>query len=193
MMKRISLLAATALMATPAFAAEHEYEAEPPWYSMDNTYSVVMIAFIVFVAIVIYFGVPKIVTKMLDERAEGIKAEIDEARALREEAQTILASFERKHKEVAGQVEGIIKHAKTEAEIAAEAAKADLEASIVRRIAAAEEQIKSAEEATVREIKDKAVAISVAAAKDVIAAKMSAKEAGTLIDDAIKEVGAKLH
>ncbi len=186
MLKRISL-ALPALMATPAFAAEEK------WYSMDNTHFVTMIGFVVFLAVLIYYRVPGIVTKLLDERAESIKSEIDEARKLREEAQSILASFERKHKEVATQAEEIIKHAKEEATIAAEAAKADLKDSIERRILAAEEQIKSAEEAAVREIKDRAIAISVDAAREVIAAKMTAKEAGALIDDAIKVVGDKLH
>ncbi len=190
MLKRIPLLALSVL-ATPVFA--QEAEVEPPFYSMDNTYSVVFIAFVIFVGVVIYYKVPGMATKLLDKRADDIRSEIEEARGLREEAQTILASFERKHKEVAGHVEDIIAHAKTEATIAADAAKADLQASIERRLLAAEEQIKSAEDAAVRDIKDKAVTIAVAAASDVISAGMSAKEAGSLIDSAITEVGAKLH
>jgi len=185
-MKRIALLAS--MMATPAFAA-----GDYAWYSLNDTNFVVLIAFTGFIGVLIYFGVPKLLTKMLDDRAEGIKSEIDEARALREEAQTILASFERKHKEVEGQVEGIIAHAKTEAQIAADAAKADLKDSIARRLQAAVDQIASAEEAAVREVKDKAVIIAIAAAGEVIAANMSAKDAGGLIDDAIKVVGDKLH
>jgi len=185
-MKRIALLAS--MMATPAFAA-----GDYAWYSLNDTNFVVLIAFTGFIGVLIYFGVPKLLAKMLDDRAEGIKSEIDEARALREEAQTILASFERKHKEVEGQVEGIIEHAKTEAQIAADAAKADLKDSIARRLQAAIDQIASAEEAAVREVKDKAVNIAIAAAGEVIAANMSAKDAGGLIDDAIKVVGDKLH
>lgn len=187
-MKRISLLAAT-LMATPAFASGGDYA----WYSLNDTSFVVLIAFVIFVGVILYYGVPKLVTGMLDTRADGIKSEIDEARALREEAQTILASFERKHKEVEGQVAGIIEHAKVEAQIAADAAKQDLKDSIVRRLQAAVDQVKSAEEAAVREVKDKAVTIAIAAAGEVIAAKMTAADAGDLIDHAITEVSEKLH
>ena len=186
-MKRISLLAS--LMATPAFAAGGDYA----WYSLNDTNFVVLIAFVIFLGVLVYFGVPKLITKMLDERADGIKSEIDEARALREEAQTILASFERKHKEVEGQAANIIEHARTEAKTAAEAAKADLKDSIARRLQAAVDQITSAEEAAVREVKDKAVNIAIAAAGEVIAANMSAKDSGALIDDAIKVAGEKLH
>ena len=186
-MKHISLLALT-LMASPAFAA-----GEYAWYSLNNTDFVVLIAFIVFILVLIYFKVPKTIGGLLDNRAATIKAEIDEARALREEAQTILASFERKHKEVEGHVAGIIEHAKKESELAAEAAKQELKDTIARRLQAAEDQIQSAEDSAVREVKDKAVAVAIAAARDVIAKGMSAGDAGDLIDKAIDEVGAKLH
>ena len=187
-MKQISLLGLL-VIANPAFAAGGDY----PWYSLNDTNFVVLIAFIAFILTLIYFKVPKIVGGLLDNRAATIKAEIDEARALREEAQTILASFERKHKEVEGHVAGIIEHAKKESELAAEAAKQDLKDSIARRLQAAEEQIKSAEDSAVREVKDKAVIVAVAAARDVISKGMSAGDAGNLIDKAIDEVGAKLH
>ncbi len=188
MKNRISLFIAANLGATPAFAS-----GDFAWYDLNNTSTVVLIAFVIFIIVLIYFKVPGIIGKLLDDRAEGIKSELDEARALREEAQTILASFERKHKEVESQVEGIIAHAKSEAEIAAEAAKADLKASIARRLRAAKDQIKSAEIAAVREVKDKAVNVAIAAARDVIADKMSATDASGLIKDAITEVGEKLH
>ncbi len=187
-MMRLLFILAT-LIASPALAAGGDY----PWYSLNDTNFVVLIAFLLFVGALIYFKVPKIVGGLLDQRAATIKAEIDEARALREEAQTLLAGFERKHKEVETHVSGIIEHAKKEAELAAEAAKEDLKASIARRLAAAEDQIKSAEEAAIRDVKDKAVNVAIAAAGDVIAKSMSASDAGGLIDDSIKEVGAKLH
>lgn len=186
-MKQISLIGLM-LTASPAFAA-----GDYAWYSMNNTNFVVTVSFIAFILALIYFKVPKIVGGLLDTRAATIKAEIDEARALREEAQTILASFERKHKEVEGHVEGIIEHAKKESELAAEAAKQDLKDSIARRLQAAEDQIASAELSAVREVKDKAVSVAIAAARDVIEKGMSASDAGSLIDNAIEEVGAKLH
>ncbi len=77
-------------------------------------------------------GVPKLLGSQLDKRAEGIKADLDEARALREEAQTVLASYERKQKDVAEQAERIVAHAKEEAATAAELAKQDLKDSIAR-------------------------------------------------------------
>lgn len=160
---------------------------------LNNTDYVVAIAFVIFVGIVLYFGVPKMIGKMLDDRAAKISADIDEARALREEAQSLLASYERKQEEVKGQAERIVTQAREEAQQAAEDAKADLARSIERRLQAAEDQIASAEAKASNEVRDQAVSVAIAAARQVVGKKLSTKDAGSLIDDAIKEVGTKLH
>ena len=187
-MKKLSTLTLAALAgATPAFAASG------PFFSLGNTDFVVTIAFVIFIGVLVYLKVPGMVGGMLDKRAEGIQAELDEARALREEAQTILAGYERKQKEVAEQAELIVANAKSEAELAATQAKEDIKTSIARRLQAAEDQISSAQASAVKEVRDSAVSVAVAAASDVIAKGMSAKDAGGLIDAAIADVGEKLH
>ena len=130
---------------------------------------------------------------VLDSRAERIKGELEEARRLREEAQTLLASYEKKQKEVEGQAEMIVANAKIEAEKAAEKAKDDLKLSIARRLKAADDQIASAEASAVKEVRDRAIAVATQAASAVIAEKMSAQSGDSLIDASIKEVGEKLH
>lgn len=158
-----------------------------------NTDIVVGIGFVIFVGVLIYFGVPGMITGKLDERAEKIKSDIAEARELREEAQQILASYERKQKEVEELSAQIVAKARDDAQAAAETAKIELQQSIERRLAGAQDQIASAESAAMREVKDKAVAVAVAAARDVIAQKMDAARANSLIDASIDEVGRKLH
>ncbi len=186
-MKNIALLSGVAMLgASPAFAAA-------TGLTLNNTNFVVSIAFVLFIGLLLYLKVPKMIAKMLDDRAAGIRTEIDEARALQEEAKTILATYERQRKEVVAQSASIVASAKAEAEAAAEQAKADLKETIARRLLAAEDQIKSAQDAAVREVKDKAVSVAIAAASDVINKGMAAKEANALIDAAIKDVGAKLH
>lgn len=175
------------------FAASPALAASGPFFSLNNTNFVVLLAFILFVAVLFYFKVPGMIGGALDKRAEGIKSELDEAKALREEAQTILASYERKQQEVAEQSERIIAHAKEEAQNAATQAKEDLAASIARRLAAAEDQIASAEAAAVKEVRDTAVTVAVAAAGDVIAKGMTAAKGNTLIDNAIAGLEGKLH
>ncbi|WP_380056715.1 F0F1 ATP synthase subunit B [Falsihalocynthiibacter sp. SS001] len=184
-MKNLTFLLAFA--ATPAMAASG------PFLSLSNTDFVVLLAFILFVAVLLRFNVPAILNRQLDARAEGIQNDLDEARALREEAKTVLAEYERKQKEVQTQAEGIVAAAKEEARAAAELAKADLQKSIERRIAGAQDQIASAEAAAVKEVRDTAITVAIGAARDVIAANTSAADGNKLIDDSIKEVGAKLH
>lgn len=185
-MRKFAILPAL-LAAGPAFAASG------PFISLNNTNFVVLLAFLVFLGILVYFKVPGMLGGLLDKRAEGIQSELDEARALREEAQTLLASYERKMKEVRDQADRIVAHAKEEADVAAEQAKLDLQASLARRLAAAEDQIASAEASAVKEVRDQAIAVAVGAASDVIAAKMTATEGNKLIDASIAEVEAKLH
>ncbi|NSX53483.1 F0F1 ATP synthase subunit B [Parasulfitobacter algicola] len=185
-MKRLSLIFIA--LGSPALAAT-----DKPFFSLANTDFVVFISFLIFIGILVYFKVPGIIAGLLDKRAEGIRSELDEAKALREEAQTILASYERKQKEVQEQSERIVAQAKEDAELAAEQAKADLEKTIARRLQSAEEQIESAQDAAIKEVRNSAIAVSVEAAKGVIAKQISAAKANNLIDDAIETVDAKLH
>ncbi|MGX9355240.1 F0F1 ATP synthase subunit B [Roseobacteraceae bacterium S113] len=186
---RVALSLPLILAAAPALAAGKD----KPFVSLANTDFVVLIGFLVFVGIVFYFKVPAMLGGMLDKRAEGIRDEIDEARAIREDAQSLLASYERKQLEVQEQADKIVTAAKSEAAAAAEKAKEDLKASIARRLAAAEDQLASAEASAVKEVRDQAAAIAVAAAQEVVAGQMTAKDGSAMIDDAIKQVGAQLH
>ena len=109
---------------------------------------------------------------MLDDRSKGIQSELDEARSLREEAQSLLASYERKQQEISEQSERIISNAKDEAAAAAEQAKKDLSVSIERRIAAANDQISSAQAAAIREVRNKAITIAISAVEEVISSNI---------------------
>lgn len=182
-----------AFAALPARAAEEGYTPGYDFTSLFNTDFVVLIGFLLFLAILFYFNVPSMIGGMLDKRAEAIRSELDEARALREEAQTLLASFERKQREVAEQSERIVAQARADAEAAAETAKDDLERSIERRLAAAEDQISSAEAKAVRAVRDRAVEVAVGAAGELIAARMGAADADALIDSSIDTVKARLN
>ncbi len=184
-MKKLTVL--FALATTPAFANEG------PFFSLQNPEFVVLIGFLLFVALLTYLKVPGMINGALDKRAEGIQAELDEAKALREEAQTILATYERKQREVREQADRIVEAARVDANKAADEAKDALKSSIARRLAAAEDQISSAQASAVKEVRDSAILVAIGAAQDVIAKKMSAADGNALIDAAIKDVGSKLH
>lgn len=187
-MKKIAAIAAlAALIAGPAAAATG------PFFSLRNTDFIVTISFIVFVLVLVYFKVPQLLGGLLDKRAEGIRSDLDEAKRLREEAQEIYASYERRQREVATQAEQIVANARREAEAQANKAKDDLKASIERRLKAAQEQIASAEGDAVRAVRDRAVQTAVAAASELLAQQVSAGQRSAGIDDAIEDVARRLN
>ena len=158
-----------------------------------DTNIVVSIAFVAFVILLAYFGVHRMLFRMLDDRAAKIRDEIDEARRLREEAQSMLASYERRQREVEDQAEAIVRKAHQEAEEAAEQAKAEIAASVERRLKAAEEQIAQAEQGAVRAVRNRAVQVAVSAAEDMLRARMDDDRAAAMVDSAIETVGQRLN
>ncbi len=187
MTKFAAIAASAALIAGPAAAADG------PFFSLRNTDFIVTISFIVFVLVLVYFKVPKLLGGLLDKRADGIRSDLDEAKRLREEAQEIYASYERRQREVATQAEQIVANARREAEAQANKAKDDLKASIERRLKSAQEQITSAEGDAVRAVRDRAVQTAVAAASELLSAQVGAGQRSAGIDEAIDDVARRLN
>jgi F-type H+-transporting ATPase subunit b len=191
-MRTLSYASLAALLAGPALAAgKSPFSAE--FYSLKNTDFVVLLAFLLFIGVLLYLKVPSKLGGLLDKRADDIRAELDEARKLREEAQSVLASYERKAREVEDQAKQIVEHAKTEARAAADQAKVDIENSIARRLQAAEDRIASAEAGALRDVKDRAAEVAVAVAAEMMSSQMTGDQNDSLIDEAIRTVDAKLH
>ncbi len=192
-MKRFATAGGLAATLTLGTAAQPALAAGDVFFSLSNTDFVVLLAFILFIAVLIYYKVPLKVGGMLDKRSQGIASEIEEAKKLQEDARKLLADYERKQREVQEQADRIVAHAKDEAQVAADQAQEDLKKSIERRMAAAEDQIASAQAQAVRDVRDKAVVVAIAAARDIIARQMTAADGDRLIDDGISQVDAKLH
>lgn len=153
----------------------------------------VMIAFILFMGAAAYFGVFKTVLGMLDEKTAAISKELDDARELKEEAKTLLASYQRKHEEAEGEAREIVAQATREAESLAKDAAIALEEQIVRRTAMAEQKIASAEAQAINEVRGVAADVAVAAASEVIASQVKGAKADALISQGISELKDKLH
>src|SRR5689334_25127972 len=128
----------------------------------------VALSFVVFVALTLYYGVPAIVTKSLDDRADSIRKELDEARQLREEAQALLSDYQRKAREAVKEAESIIEQAKIEAEALAADARKSLTESLERRSKIAEEKIAHAEAQALSEVRSTAVDTALAAAHEIL-------------------------
>jgi len=92
----------------------------------------VALAFVLFVGLLGYLGVHRVITKSLDDRAARIKAELDEARKLKDEAAELLAEYQRKRQAAEGEAQDIISGAKAEAERMAAEAKVRIEDFVAR-------------------------------------------------------------
>jgi F-type H+-transporting ATPase subunit b len=152
----------------------------------------VAVAFVIVVVGCGYKFAPAI-TKALDDRAARIKAELDEAQRLREDAQKTLAEYQRKQRDALKEAEAIIAQAKNEAERIGKQAAADLEAAIERRTRQAEEKIAQEQQKALAEVRVAAVDIAVAAARQIIAQQLDAQAGGALIDQAITALPQQLH
>lgn len=153
----------------------------------------VLVSFSLFVGMILYFGVPAMITGALDKRADDIKNELDEARKLREEAQQVLASYQRKQRDAEKEAEAIVEQAQAEAERLAVETQAILTEQVERRTQQAEEKIGRAETQALEEVRAIAADVAVSAARRIIEEKLDGDKATQLIDKSIAEVKAKLH
>lgn len=153
----------------------------------------VYIALLAFFLIVMYFKVPATIASSLDQRAVDIKTELDEARRLKEEAQTLLAEYQRKRNEADAEAEEIVSQAKREAEVYAEETRAALAETLERRTKLAEDKIARAEEQASAEVKSVAVNVAVAAAESLMRDKVSGAKGGDLISAGIDELKTRLN
>ncbi len=176
--------AAQALAAEAAGGhAEAFYEAPEFW---------VMVAFVIIVAAA-GKAVFTIATKALDERAQGISNQIEQATKLREDAQDLLASYERQHRDALKEAEEIVTRARAEAErLSAQAAEA-LKKALKRREQMAMERIAQAEANALGEVRSLTVDVAIEAARRVLADKVTGKKADALVEASIKELVDKLH
>ncbi|MDB5405312.1 MAG: atpF [Rhodospirillales bacterium] len=133
------------------------------------------------------------IAKSLDDRAQRIKLELDEARRLREDAERTLAEYQRKQRDALKEAEDIVAHAKAEAERIGRQAAIDLEAMLERRIKQAEEKIAQEEAKAVADVRNTAIDIAIAAARQIIVEQLDAKTGGALIDGAIAALPQQLH
>jgi F-type H+-transporting ATPase subunit b len=151
------------------------------------------IALLILVGIMLYIKVPGLLSKSLDARADKIRAELDEARRLREEAQALLAEYKQKRKEAEKEAADIVEAAKREASLLAEEAAKKTEDYVARRAAIAEQKIGQAEREAIAEVRASAVDLAVEAARKVLEVKVDARTAADLFKTALQDVKARLN
>lgn len=152
----------------------------------------VAVAFVIFVAAAFRPMSRQIVTA-LDGRGARIRAEIDEAQTLREEAQKLLADSKRKYRDAIKESEEILAHAKVEAERLREQAQQDMDAALRRREQSAMDKIAQAEANALRDVRNQAVEVALAATASLIAANLDHEKHTAIVDQSIRNVADKLR
>ena len=153
----------------------------------------VAVAFVLLVGVLIYFGVPKMLISGIDARRDRIKAELDEVRRLKEEAQALLAEYQRKQREAEGEAEAIIADARAEAGRVAAEARVKMEEFVARRTKLAETKITQAEAQALADVRAAAADAAVTAAEKILRDTAKGKVADDLITQGIAAVQAKLN
>jgi F-type H+-transporting ATPase subunit b len=153
----------------------------------------VAVAFVVFLAALVYLGVHGTMVKLVDQRRDRIKAELDEARRLKEEAQALLAQYQRKRHEADQEAAAIVAGAQAEAERLGAEAKAKMEEFVARRTKMAETKIAQAEAQALADVRAAAAEAAVSAAEKVLTQTVKGELAERLIAKAIDDVKARLN
>jgi len=153
----------------------------------------VAIAFVIFLGVLAYLGVHKMIMKSLDDRAERIKAELGEARRLKDEAAELLAEYQRKRQAAEAEAQDIIEGAKAEADRLATEAKGRIEDFVARRTALAETKIAQAEAQATADVRSAAADAAIAAAEKILSAETKGKLAAELIAKGIDDVRKQLN
>lgn len=153
----------------------------------------VAVAFVIFVAGLGYLGVHRTLLKTLDDRQARIKAELDDARRLKEEAQALLAQYQSRRQDAEREAESIIAGAAAEADRLAVEAKAKMEEFVARRTKLAETKIAQAEAQALAEVRSVAADAAVAAAEKILTQTAKGKVAQDLLTQGIEDVKKKLN
>jgi F-type H+-transporting ATPase subunit b len=153
----------------------------------------VTVAFFGFIALLVYYRVPVLITKALDDRAEAIRKELDEARRLREEAHQLLADYQRKSREAEAEAREIVEQARRESEALAAERRRGLAEMLERRTRLAEEKIARAEVQALGEVRSAAVDSALAAAERILRNRVTGETAASLVDRDIRELKGKLN
>lgn len=152
----------------------------------------VAIAFVIFIALA---GKPIVrgIGKMLDDRAAKIRMDLSEAEKLRDEAEKLLAEYQRRQREALKEAEDILAHAKDEAERIRREAAANIDAALKRRERQAMEKIAQAEAQAVAEVRNQAIDLAILGAQKALTTGLEGDRAAGLIDQSIAEMERRLH
>ncbi len=161
------------------------HHAEPAVFGVLDATVWVSIAMAVFIAILLVKKVPALIARGLDGQIAAIRSRLDEARALRAEAEALRDEYARKIASVEAQAAQMVAHADEEARALIAKAKKDADELVKRRGKMAEDKIAAAERAALDEVRARTADAAARAAAAIIAQKHDAGADKALVDRTI--------
>ena len=150
------------------------------------------VAFVLFV-IAVFKPAKKAILSGLDAKIDEIRTQVEEAQQLREEAQALLATYQRQQREALKEAEDIVTRAEEDASRLRAEAKKDLNDAIKRQEGLASEKIAQAETAAIARVQARAVDLAVSATEKILTDRLTGKAGKDLVDTAIGELPNKLQ
>ena len=190
-MHKLKFAILAVVLAAPSFALAAEEGKSVPFWADTSFW--VLVGFAIVIGLFAYMGVHKTMAKGLDERAQKIADELDSARRMREEAQELLAQYQRRQREAEDEAQGIIDQAKKDAARMAEETRDKINDQIARRAKAAEDKIARAEAQALAEVRQQTADLAIDTAREIIKSRVDQGAQSALIERAIDELRTKLH
>jgi F-type H+-transporting ATPase subunit b len=152
----------------------------------------VAVGFLILLAVLLK-PAKKIIIESLDSRAEKIRSSLDEAEKLREEAQHVLADYQRKQREAAKEIEGLVANARSQAETMRCEAENSVKNALARREQVALEKISQKEADAIAEVRNLAVDMAIKASGELLERRLGQRQSQELIETAIRELPRNLQ
>lgn len=134
-----------------------------------------------------------LIARGLDERSVKIKAELEHARALREQSEAVLADYKRKQAEYLKEAETMLVKAREDAAMISRQAEKDLKEALDARMKQAMDKISREEAQAIQEVRNHVVDIALASARAVIVNHMGKLTQEELIKLALVDIERKIH
>lgn len=177
------------MLISTAYAASGAEHSTSLWSQPEFWLAIAFAAFVGLVA----RPLGRAIGGALDGRSVAIAKEIDEAAKLRDEAQALLAAYQRKSRDALKEAEDIIAQAEAEARRIQTDAAAELQASLKRREQMAIDKIAQAEARALEDVRNAAVDVALAATRELIEKSLDEDKSKALVEDAIRELPKRLH
>jgi F-type H+-transporting ATPase subunit b len=160
------------------------------WFH-DPKYSIAL-AFVIFIGVFVRYVLPHVL-RALDARSDAIRAQLEQAENLRKEAEALLAQYQQRYNAILAEAEAMVTATKEDVRLMKERAETELNATIERRRAQAEESIAQMETKARREIMESMVDIASANARQLMVQQLDTMKEDPTVAQVISQIQRNLH